>query len=253
MFEKLKSWRWYRVANLSSLLNCVENPDFKVCCICFVIISIISMYLGFFELIFYPLISMFLVGIIYELGAPKEICCIGPNKTYAFIYSADLSASYSLEIPKMGVNCNILKYKIYKYKKKHNCCKESLLIQKQNEKYEREWFLVDNQMIYLGQYFRDHVFISKATKEINVVVNSQRLSLPFDELIEDILINGKKDKGLFAIRKDGVIRLYKIQIRDDNTPSLVCNQFKSGIELLLKSSFATCAYDPTKGGYILKA
>ena len=66
-------------------------------------------------------------------------------------------------------------------------------------------------------------------------------------------MSGSVDKNLFAIQKDGVIRMYNIQIGDDNMPNLICNKFKDEVDLILKSSFATYIYDPIKDGYILKA
>ena len=49
------------------------------------------------------------------------------------------------------------------------------------------------------------------------------------------------------------MRVYNIQLGDDNMPRLMCNKFKNLVNLILKSSLVMYIYNPIKDDYILKA
>ncbi len=253
MVKKLKSWRWSRITKSSPWLNCFVDPDFKASCI-FMIIALVFaalIDLSLFEFLLLPLLFMLLIAVIYEVCTAKEFVVVGLNKAKAYIYRDEFLNAYVLEIPEIGISCCIKEFEIDRKKIKARC--NVLLVKKQNKKLKDEWFYIGDKMLPLGQCLRHRIFISHETKEIKVVINSQIQNLPFDEVIDEVLMSGSVDKNLFAIQKDGVIRMYNIQIGDDNMPNLICNKFKDEVDLILKSSFATYIYDPIKDGYILKA
>ena len=252
MVKKLKSWRWSRITKSSPWLNCFVDPDFKASCV-FMVIALFFVALidcSLFEILLLPLLFMLLIAVIYEVCTAKEFVVVGLNKAKAYIYRDEFSNAYELEIPEMGISCCIKAFEIDRKKINGRC--NVLLVEKQNKKLEDEWFYIGDKMLPLGQYFRHRVFVSYEAKEVRVVINSQIQSLPFDEVIDAVLISGGVDKNLFAIRKDCIIRLYDIQIGADNTTKLICNKFKDEVDLLLKSTFATYIYEPQKQGYVLK-